>query len=431
MKQPRRPDAPPRKPRRRWRWHVPPAIVHGAEALEGTEILTEYTGELGLVLWQAVRDISLWSSVTPPESRAGLFGPSAGKRRAASIAAADPDAAIVPALATIARILEDPAGTSSEQVMLACREISQWADNRESLATALAFAQAAAFACPGNAAAGLRVGQVARRRGELARSETWFRRTIGLARQARDWASYAEAFDALGNLYLLRGNLPVAKQLFIRAYRASKRHSLRTLLARSLHSLFVISAHGDQHDETQALARSAYEAYDAENPRLPTFAHDVAYYWSLRGQFAPALPVFKAVRPHFHASIDRLALDGSIARAAGAVGDREAFDRARTEIWRAVRASENPSMGPRALVDLARGAAMLGDWTEAEEAARTAERLATEGQLTMTAHDAASVLESVRGERRVEESRASEVPTEVDGLATDLVRSLDEYATVG
>ncbi|MET0396584.1 MAG: tetratricopeptide repeat protein [Longimicrobiaceae bacterium] len=431
MKQPRRPDAPPRKPRRRWRWHVPPAIVHGAEALEGTEILTEYTGELGLVLWQAVRDISLWSSVTPPESRAGLFGPSAGKRRAASMAAADPDAAIVPALATIARILEDPAGTSSEQVMLACREISQWADGRESLATALAFAQAAAFACPGNAAAGLRVGQVARRRGELARSETWFRRTIGLARQARDWASYAEAFDALGNLYLLRGNLPVAKQLFIRAYRASKRHSLRPLLARSLHSLFVISAHGDQHDETQALARSAYEAYDAENPLLPRFAHDVAYYWSLRGQFAPALPVFKAVRPHSHVSADRLALDGSIARAAGAMGDREAFDRARTEIWRAVRASENPSVAPGVLVDLARGAAMLGDLAEAEEAARTAEKLATEGQMAMAAHDAASVLESLRGERRVEENRAPEVTSEVDGLATDLVRSLDEYATVG
>jgi tetratricopeptide (TPR) repeat protein len=404
--------------------------VHGAEALEGTEILSEYTGELGLVLWQAVRDISLWSSVTPPESRAGLFGPNAGKRRAASLAAADPDAAIVPALATIARILEDPAGTSSEQVMLACREISQWADGRESLATALAFAQAAAFACPGNAAAGLRVGQVARRRGELARSETWFRRTIGLARQARDWASYAEAFDALGNLYLLRGNLPVAKQLFIRAYRASKRHSLRTLLARSLHSLFVISAHGDQHDETQALARSAYEAYDAENPRLPTFAHDVAYYWLLRGQFTPALPVFKAVRPHFPIS-DRLHLDGSIARAAGAVGDREAFDQARTEIWRTMRANENPSLVPGVLVDLARGAAMLGDLAEAEEAARTAEKLATEGLMTMVAHDAASVLESLRGERRAEESRASEVPSEVDGLATDLVRSLDEYATVG
>ena len=432
MKQPRRPDAPPRKPRRRWRWHVPPAIVHGAEALEGTEILSEYTGELGLVLWQAVRDISLWSSITPPEARAGLFGPGAGKRRAASLAAAEPDAEIAPALATIARILEDPAGTSTEQVMLACREISLWADSRGTLATSLAFAQAAAFACPGNAASGLRVGQVARRRTEYARAETWFRRTIGLARQARDWASYAEAFSSLGALYMQRGNLPVARQLFIRAYRAAKRHSLRSLQASSLHYLFVIAARSEQHDEAEALARTAFEAYDPENPRLPTFAHDVAYFWVGRGQFAPALAVVKALRPHIHVPLDQFAVQGSTARAAGGAGDREAFDGAREEIWRVVRASEHPEAEADVLVDLARGAASLGEWAEAEEAARTAEKLATERGQAQFAMNAASVLEAVRNERRVEAIvKSAEVTSNVDGLATDLVRTLDEYAAVG
>ena len=432
MKQPRRPDAPPRKPRRRWRWHVPPAIVHGAEALEGTEILSEYTGELGLVLWQAVRDISLWSSVTPPESRAGLFGPSAGKRRAASIAAADPDPEIAPALATIARILDDPAGTSSEQVMLACREISVWADSRGSLATALAFAQAAAFACPGNAASGLRVGQVARRRTEYARSETWFRRTIGLARQARDWASYAEAFSALGNLYMQRGNHPVARQLFIRAFRAAKRHSLRSLQASSLHNLFVIAAKSGQSDEAEALARTAFEAYDPENPRIPYFAHDVAYFWTERGQFGPALSVFKATLPHMVIPVDRLGGLGSLARAAGGAGDREAFDEVRPEIWKMVRSSDGGEVAAGVLTDLARGASSLGDWSEAEEAARVAEELASARQQAEVELTAQAILEAVRHERRVETNvRAAEVPSEVNGLATDLVRTLDEYAAVG
>lgn len=433
MKQPRRPDAPPRKPRRRWRWHIPPAIVHGAEALEGTEILSEYTGELGLVLWQAVRDISLWSSVTPPENRAGLFGPNAGKRRAASIAAADPDAEIAPALATVARILEDPAGTSTEQVMLACREISQWADSRGTLATALAFAQAAAFACPGNAASGLRVGQVARRRTEYARAETWFRRTIGLARQARDWASYAEAFAALGNLYMQRGNLPVARQLFIRAYRASKRHSLRNVLTISLHNLFVIAAHSGQHDEAEALARTAFESYDPENPRLPAFAHDVAYFWTERGQFAPALSVFRALLPHIHNPVDRLAGLGSIARAAGGAGTREVFDEVRPEIWKLVRSSDGGEVAAGVLNDLARGASSLGDWSEAEEAARVAEELASARQQAEVEMTAQAILDAVRHERRFETTaRAAEVTSEVDGLATDLVRTLDtldEYAT--
>ncbi len=431
MKQ-RRPDSPQRKPRRRWRWHVPPAIVHGAEALEGTEILSEYGGELGLVLWQAVRDISLWSSITPPDSRAGLFGPEAGKRRAAAVQAASPDAEITAPLATIARILDDPTGTSSEQVMLACQEISQWADSRGTLATALAFAQAAAFACPGNAASGLRVGMLARRRAEYARAETWFRRTIGLARQARDWTSYAEAFLSLGNLYMQRGNLPVARQLHIRAFRAAKRHSLRSVLAGALHNLFVIACLSEQHDEAESLARATFEAYDTEHPRVPAFAHDVAYFWSSRGQFAPALSVFKALLPLISAPVDRIGVLGSIARAAGGVGETRTFDEMRQEIWRLARSEEVSEQAAGVLTDLARGAASLGDWNEAEEAARVAEELATERQQAQVAHTARSILESVRSERKVDEIvRAVDVRPEVGGLAEDIVRALDDYAAVG
>lgn len=432
MKQPRRPDAPPRKPRRRWRWHVPPAIVHGAEALEGTEILSEYGGELGLVLWQAVRDVSLWSSINPPEARAGLFGPSAGKRRAASVLAADPDASIAAPLATVARILEDPTGTPAEQVMLACREISQWADARGTLATSLAFAQAAAFACPGNAASGLRVGQIARRRAEYARAETWFRRTIGLARQARDWASYAEAFLALANLYQQRGNLPVARQLNIRAFRAAKRHTLRHVLAASLHNLFVIAGLSEQHDEAEALARSAFEAYDPENPRVPAFAHDVAYFWSSRGQFAPALSVFQALLPHITTPTDRIGVLGSVARAAGGTGDRAEFERVRQEIWTMVRASDVGEQSAGVLTDLARGAASLGEWAEAEEAATVAEEIASKREQAQVVMTAQAILDAVRHERRFETNLETvEVTSDVDGLATDLVRTLDEYAAVG
>ncbi|MBV9774761.1 MAG: hypothetical protein JO040_12475, partial [Gemmatimonadetes bacterium] len=120
MKQPRRPDSPPRKPRRRWRWHVPPAIMHGPGALEGTEVLDEVSGEFGLILWQTLRDVGLWSSVAPGE-RAGLFSASAGQRRAAAILAASLEPEVATPLGVVGGILEDPAGTASEQVMLACR----------------------------------------------------------------------------------------------------------------------------------------------------------------------------------------------------------------------------------------------------------------------------------------------------------------------
>jgi tetratricopeptide (TPR) repeat protein len=228
-----------------------------------------------------------------------------------------------------------------------------------------------------------------------------------------------------------KGNLPVARQLFIRAYRASKRHSLRSLQANSLHYLFVIAARSGQHDEAEALARTAFEAHDPEHSRIPAFAHDVAYFWTERGQFAPALSVFRALLPHLRNPVDRLGSLGSVARAAGGVGNRELFDEVRPEIWSLVSAPDGGEIAADALIDLARGASSLGEWQEAEKAARTAEEMATERQQAQFALTAASVLASIRTERRVEENRAAEVTSEVDGLATDLVRTLDEYAAVG
>ncbi|HEX2093525.1 MAG TPA: tetratricopeptide repeat protein [Longimicrobiaceae bacterium] len=428
---PRRSDSPQRKPRRRWRWHIPPAIVRGPEALEGTEVLDDFGGELGLVLWQSLRDISLWSSITPHDARAGLFSPNAGKRRAASLLAADPDPRISGALATIAGILEDPAGTSTEVVMLACREVSQWAEDEGLSATALAFAQAAALASPGNAAAGFRVGLLARRRGEYARAETWFRRTIGLARQSRDWLSYAMAFNSLGNLYAMRGNLPVARQLQIRAYRAAKRHSLRPTLAMVLHDLFVIAVRANQHEEAAALARSAFDAYDPENPQFPAFAHDVAYFWMSHGQFAPALSVFNALLPQLRRPLDRIGVLGSIARAAGGVGDLTAYAGARDALWKHVHASESLEISADALLDLAAGATSLGRWAEAEEASRMAEQMATERQQAQIMFNAQSALEAIRSERSAEANVAAQPAEDVDNLATELVRTLEEYAVAG
>src|SRR5215213_3045260 len=72
---------PARKPRRRWRWHVPPALVHGNESLEGTEILDEFSGAAGLALWQSMRDVMLWAGAREPDERAGLFHAGAHEQR--------------------------------------------------------------------------------------------------------------------------------------------------------------------------------------------------------------------------------------------------------------------------------------------------------------------------------------------------------------
>ncbi|HEX5870506.1 MAG TPA: hypothetical protein VFY65_08825, partial [Longimicrobium sp.] len=63
------------------RWCIPPAILREPdETLEASQILLEHRGDLGLLLWNSLRDVTLWASVEP-ERRPGLFTPDAARKR--------------------------------------------------------------------------------------------------------------------------------------------------------------------------------------------------------------------------------------------------------------------------------------------------------------------------------------------------------------
>lgn len=425
-------EKPQRKPRKRWRWHVPPAILHGPETLEGTEMLDEVTGETGVLLWQSLRDVTLWSGAAP-ENRAGLFSPGAGEARRKMLQSAKADPEIRAPLDMLAELVENSGGIAAETVTTACREISQWAEGRGSLAAAVAFAQAGALASPANPTAGLRVAKLARKKGENARAETWFRRTVGLARQAKDWESYSRAFLGLGNLYRLRGVLPTARHLYIRGLRAAKRHSMRTLQGDALHELFTIAEEMGQPREAESLARSAYEAYGPEHPLIPALAHDVAYFWTSLGHYGPALSVFQALLPEARKPLDRMCIAGSLARAAGGAGEGEAFTEARREVERLLTDPGAGEIAARALLDLARGAASLDDWDTAEKAVDRAREIATEREEARVIELADSLMEAVKSERAVEEKTGGEKVDveEAEALAADFIRSIREYSAAG
>jgi len=419
---------PARKPRRRWRWHVPPALVHGNENLEGTELLEEFSGAMGLALWQSARDVTLWALVREPEERPGLFQPTAYEQRLRQIEVAGVDAAIDAPLRTLARITRDPGGVTEDEVLSACHDVSVWAEQHEKLGTATTFAQAGALAVPANAAAGFRVGQLARRKAEYPRAESWFRRVIGLGRQAKDWASYSEAFLGLGNLYTQRGNYPAAKRFHIRGLRAAKRHGLRDIVGRALHDLFVIAV--DTNDPVEALesARGAFKAYGPSHHRLPVLAHDLAYFWMTRGRFEQALRVFQAVLPHITQPHERLLTVADIGRAAGGAGNRAEFDRAWDEVWNFAGEWHTRPHAAQALLDLARGAASLKDWTRAERAASTARDVATRREEGRVVIEAEAVLDQVTRKRAIDEATepagTEQEAADSDTLAADLLRLL-------
>jgi tetratricopeptide (TPR) repeat protein len=419
---------PVRKPRRRWRWHVPPALVHGNESLEGSELLDEFSGAAGLALWQSMRDATLWAGAREPEDRAGLFQPGAYEQRLRQIEAAGLDAAIDAPLRALAAVSRDPEAVREDDILTACREIANWAEGQEKLGTAISMAQAGALAAPTNAAAGFRVGQLARRKGEGARAESWFRRVIGLGRQAKDWASYAEAFLGLGNLYLQRGNAPAARRFFIRGLRAARRHGLRDIVARALHDLFVIAVNAAPPTEALEYARSAFKAYGASHPKLPVLAHDLAYFWMQRGRFAQALSVFQGLLPHMAQPWERMQNVADIARAAGAAGNRPAFDEAWQELWSFAGDWYTRPTASQALLDMARGAASLKEWALAERAATTSRDVAARREEARVVMEAEALLDSVSRKRALETvqpaAAGAEEEAESEGLAADLVRTL-------
>jgi tetratricopeptide (TPR) repeat protein len=433
MKKRRRSPAKRRAPSRRW--HIPPPLIHGTDTLEGGSILQEWGSELGVLLWQSFRDVLLWSTCDPA-LRGQAFAADAGERYgrlAATLLDARTDVRLRGGLRILQQLVKEPETAREEQVARACRQISEWSDEQGKLATAFAFAQNAALASRGDAAAAFWVATVAVRLNDQARAEIWFRRAIGLARQSRDWRMYSRAFGGLGNLYIRRGNLPAARRLHTRALRGARRGGMRREQATALHDLFTVAVETGQNEEAERLARQALEAYGTRNRRVYALAHDVAYFWMEHGRFARALPVFQAVLPLLEHPVEKLFVIADIGRAAGGIGDAATAREAASQVWRLTQEPELESGAGRALLEVARGYLSLGEVAEAERAAEEGLARATSRRESKVRFAAEALLESIRHSATVAAARqATPAPAEervpADELAADFVRTLEEIA---
>lgn len=410
-----------RKTQRRWR--IPPVLTQGPEVFEGLGVLDEVPGDAGVMLWQALRDASLWAE-SAPELRAGLFHPRASSPDAAFSAL---PGELVAAVRDLYALCMDPGSHDPVRVAAACRAVAHWAEERGLLATALAFCQSSALADPMDAAAACDVARLARRRAEEARAETWYRRTVAVARQRGDWATYSRAFLGLGALHARRGSLSAARRFHMRALRAANRNTLRELEARALHKLFSVAVGVGNRAEAVRLAGSALAMYGAGHPRTPRLALDVARHWGDGGHFQRALPVLRALLPRLEGSPLRVAALAELARAAAGTGDADAFLDAWAQAWELAR--EEPGVDPpaRAVLSLARAAAALGAWSKAETAARHALRIATERQESRATTVAESVLEAVAHRAVPGPPPRPETPgiaAAADALAAELGRAL-------
>jgi tetratricopeptide (TPR) repeat protein len=415
-------------------WVVPPALLVSDEPFEGYHILDELRDELGVLLWQSARDVDLWASA-PPETRPELFTPGSLRARAERISADVPaDSPARPLLETLAQVLGGVVRGGAAEVAELCGELSGWAGERGLPRTALAWAQRAAVAAPEEAGPAYAVGVVARRAADYRRAETWFRRSLALARRNRDWKYYGFAHMGIANMYMQRGDAPRARARLLKALRAARRYGVWTVKPLALHDLFCISATGDDVELAVTYARAAFRSYGRRHPRLPGLAHDVARFWLTHGHFERALSIFRAVLPHLQRPQERLLAWSNIAEAAGGAGQAATMERAWSEVWRIIEEREDRERAAEALINVARGAAHLGEATRQEIAASYALTIAIRRKESQERILAERLVESARHGRRRSRSHppADPMPVElpgsrwVDTLTAEFVEALTE-----
>lgn len=352
------------------RWCIPPAILREPdETLEASQILEEFRGDLGLLLWNSLRDVTLWSAIDPGR-REGLFTPDAAQKRLGQLQASTVDTSLEVSLTTLAAVVGSPGTASAEIVSLVCLEIGRWALERGAMGTAIAYAQAAALASPEDAGPAYTVGSLALRWGRSARAETWLRRCIGLARRGRDWQSYAQAYVDLGTLYAGRDLPGAARRYFTQAMRAGRRHGLLPIRGAALHGLFLLAMEAGELDDAERAAKAATRAYGRGHPRLAGLLHDVAYLWVTKESYGRAIPMLQKLLVARTEPAERALTLSILARAAAGTGERRLYEEAWSNAWLLINRPGAREDHARTLLELARAAAAIKDWIRMEQATR-------------------------------------------------------------
>jgi tetratricopeptide (TPR) repeat protein len=399
-------------------------------------IISEFPDEIGLQLWLLFRNALMWAESEPHERR-GIFSEGAKERAVKIREIADPE--MRDRLLPLAAMLERPGRISGSKVRRACARVAAWAEAQGKLGTALAWARGAATADPQSAWMAYKVGTLARRRAEYHVAEVWLYHAIDTGRRYKQWLAYVAAQIALGNLFAQRGEYEKARGVLERALRASGRPApkaglrgmrprLRDMRRRALHDLMVVEMDSGHYMEAERYARDAYGLMRPWHPRMPVLAHDVAYLWILRGHFARALPVLRAVLRVLSVPMERALAAANLARAAGATGNVDLFASAWQEaasVLRSQEAHDTPAWVP---LNLARGAANLGRWSEAMTLARCVRRSIEERQEHDRTGDLNALLGAIEGGRAPDWAQADLSPWEArkaNAFAAGLVASLE------
>jgi tetratricopeptide (TPR) repeat protein len=420
-----KPNNPRQRPRTEFR--VPPPLLQRTSALgfSGLDLLEDESGIARLVFWRAFRDVELWARAP---TREDLFRLEQVQPRTGELNELDPTTygAVLPHLTVLLDLIREPAGIDPDSICSACSAIGAWFEDRGRLQCAVDFALAAYLTVPRRASLAVRAARLLRMLAEYPRSISWFDYGIYLARKSEDWQVYAEALAGLGNLHFQRGNYPRARLYHRRCLRVASRKHLREMAGAAYHNLFVLEMEAGQVEVAEALAAKALAAYEPTSPSLVRLARDLSHRWTVLGDFARALPLALESLNHFTRQLERAQVWADIGRASGGAGELAIFEDAWIETWTLVKQGVTAPFAADVLLDLAHGAASLGDARRAAHAANKALEIARERKQCDTIFAAEALLDSLHLKPSVPNPITSFPSEQLPGLAMSILRALQE-----
>jgi tetratricopeptide (TPR) repeat protein len=376
------------------RWCLFPTLLRDpADTLEGDSILAESPGDFGLLLWQTVRDVTLWAG-TPVDARGMLFRDGSAGARLGLLTMTDIPPAVSSAVDTLHGMLALSTRADDEIVALCCLEIAAWAHRAGLPHTAVAFAQAGAVASPAFGAAALQAGVFARRAGQDVRAESWLRRAVGISRQGRDGVAYSVALVELGELYEVRGKEERAEHFFTWAFRSARRYAARSARMRAAHGLFrVMGRRGDAARAAQ-FALAAQSLYERDAEGGPDLLLDLARHWTDGGERARARGALRRLVPSLArlSRAHRLAAFALTLRARAEQGSRLHMGAVALAAWEMLSDEEiADDVRLRASLDLAHAARLALDLAAFTRARRAALLLAPQAAFPAVASELAKI----------------------------------------
>lgn len=368
---------------------LPPAPQHlRPDALVAAEV----GGVVGLLLWLRLRDIMLWIAAGD-DNRMAIFQPvhtdhQAWEKEASLI---EP---LSPALRTLEALARYPELVKARDVAASCSSISAWAAAAGYRETALHFAEAAALADPLNAelcaeagtACVLAAASVPRDEEPSSgvgaaidadrRAEIWFERGRKIGRRMGQWEWYIRCRIRAGMQAYELGDYEKARRSYRGAHATAAWRGFPDLAGKAHHDMMLIECAVGTFQRAEAHLYSALSSYPVRFQRLPQLVHDAAYMFVRYGAFQAALEILDAVYPLIEKPTERIAVMGTMARAAAGVGQRARYRDAVADVLLYAALSEINAAG--ALVLAAQGALDFRDWNRSSDLAtyciRVAER---------------------------------------------------------